>query len=246
MICGACGKAAKRGVAAIVTRGPGVAVPSDVCGGCAATGVLIVVGDDRAIEQSDVPTPTKQKATGLPKLAKVGFSIREIALDQALAKENGRPEKGEFAIVEHLYTNGPMDRQVISLATGYARSTRDRLLQQLLRRGAIEANDRTFSVTSSGVSMIDSTEEPPRIGRPWRDMWLQRLDELGEKRILELLTPRPDVPVTLTREAIGEATGYARSTRDRLIQQLIRKYVVQKHGRGLRASPQLFDIARGA
>jgi hypothetical protein len=68
--------------------------------------------------------------------------------------------------------------------------------------------------------------------------WLSRLP-IGERKILEQLIGV--YPGELSREALDEATGYKRSSRDAYLQRMSAKQLIEEPGRGLvRASENLF------
>jgi uncharacterized membrane protein len=68
----------------------------------------------------------------------------------------------------------------------------------------------------------------PPTGRELIEWWIQRLPG-GEREVFKfVVTHGTDV----TREEIGEATGYARSSRDAYLQRLSSRKLIEVSGRG--------------
>jgi len=61
----------------------------------------------------------------------------------------------------------------------------------------------------------------------------------GEAAILKILIDA--YPNALTRDAISEATGYKRSSRDTYLQRLVARELISRTGSDVRASDQLFS-----
>jgi hypothetical protein len=68
----------------------------------------------------------------------------------------------------------------------------------------------------------------PPSGDELQRYWLERLPE-GEKKILEILLQEAN---GVDREALTDATGYKRSTRDAYLARMTAKRIVQPIGRG--------------
>lgn len=146
--------------------------------------------------------------------------------------------KGEVAVLTCVaqYPEGA-SREQISILTGYKRSTRDLYLQQLVRRGAIEATGGTMHVTETGLALLGPDFEPLPTGAALVDYWLERLPT-GERAVFEVLVNARGRVVE--REVISQTTGYKRSTRDLYIQQLQRRKLVVSDRAGVRAAAELF------
>jgi len=83
--------------------------------------------------------------------------------------------------------------------------------------------------------MLDFTPLPT--GDALREHWLRTLPD-GQRRILEILANA--YPHSVQREALDEATGLARSTRDRNPQYLAARKLITVSKEGPRASNELF------
>ena len=70
------------------------------------------------------------------------------------------------------------------------------------------------------------------------DHWLKELPE-GEKNIFQVLVN--SYPSYVDREAISEATGYMKSTRNRYLQLLAARCITEESRDGLCAAAMLFE-----
>lgn len=145
--------------------------------------------------------------------------------------------KGEAAILRALiqFPNG-LRREQITVLTTFARSTRDRYLQYLKQKGLVDQSGEVVTATDAGRDALPDAEPLPT-GAELRDHWLRELPS-GEKRILEVLIE--DFPKAVSREDLSERTGFARSTRDRYLQYMANKQVIQATRGEVRASEDLF------
>jgi hypothetical protein len=138
------------------------------------------------------------------------------------------------AIAQH---HDGVTREQLTVLTGYKRSTRDAYVQRAGERGHVEIADDRIRATQAGMNALGADFEPLPTGDALRAHWLARLPD-GERRVLEeaiRVYPKP-----IEREAISEATGYKRSTRDAYLQRLAaRRLVVTERGQ-VRASEELF------
>ncbi len=134
------------------------------------------------------------------------------------------------------YPDG-VTRQQFSILTGYKRSTRDAYIQRLREKGYVEIEGDRVRATPPGVAALGDFEPLPT-GRDLQKYWLARLPE-GERAVLEVLVRA--WPKAVPRDAIDNATGYKRSSRDAYIQRLKARQLVEIVGPGeLRASEELF------
>ena len=146
---------------------------------------------------------------------------------------------GERAVLTAIAQHGDdgVTREQLSVLTGYKRSTRDAYLQRAGERGHISVTGDRIIATQAGVDALGADFEPLPTGEQLRKHWLARLPD-GERRVLEVLVAA--YPEAVDREAISDATGYKRSTRDSYLQRLgARRLVVADRGR-VRASEMLF------
>lgn len=159
------------------------------------------------------------------------------------AASNGALPKGEAAVLTAVaqYPDGA-SREQLTILTGYKRSSRDTYLQRLQSRGLVEqgtAGSGVIVATEAGVNALGPDFEPLPTGRELRDYWLERLPE-GERKILGVLLE--SYPEAVPRDAVDDATGYKRSSRDTYIQRLTSRKLVEVAGPGeVRASSVLFE-----
>jgi len=129
-------------------------------------------------------------------------------------------------------------REQLTVLTGYKRSSRDTYVQRLGAAGYVETGERILA-TDAGIAALGADFAPLPTGEELQRYWLERLPQ-GERVILERLLPAYPEPVS--REALTEATGYKRSSRDTYLQRLgARELVVTERDGTIRAAEQLFD-----
>lgn len=152
----------------------------------------------------------------------------------------GELPKGELAVLKAVaqYADEGADREQVSILTGYKRSTRDAYLQRLRERGLVSERGAFIVATQDGLTALGSDFEPLPTGDALRVYWDGRLPE-GERKILEVLCSK--YPKAVDREALGDVTGYKRSTRDAYIQRLGTRKLVSIERDGVTARSELFD-----
>lgn len=128
-------------------------------------------------------------------------------------------------------------REQLSILTGYKRSSRDAYIARLAQRGFVSIQGELVLSTSDGRTALGADYEPLPTGEDLQRYWLERLPP-GEKAVLEVALQA--YPKAVTRDSIGEATTYKRSSRDAYIARLAARQVITA-GRGeIRASEVLF------
>lgn len=144
--------------------------------------------------------------------------------------------RGERAVLTAIaqYPDGAT-REQVTILTGYKRSTRDAYIQRLSQAGYVNADGDPVA-TAEGVAALGHDFEPLPTGSALREHWLTRLPE-GERKVFEILIGA--FPDRVERDAIGEVTGYKRSTRDAYIQRLAVRKLIDARG-APRASEELF------
>jgi hypothetical protein len=129
-------------------------------------------------------------------------------------------------------------REQLTVLTGYKRSSRDTYLQRLRARGLVADGER-LTVTQVGLAELGPDFEPLPTGAALLEHWRGRLPA-GERAVLEVAVKA--YPEAVDREAITEATGYLRSSRDTYLQRLRSRQLITEPGRGLvRAAEALFS-----
>lgn len=158
----------------------------------------------------------------------------------ASADNNGEPlGKGERAILAATAQHPEgVTREQLTVLTGYKRSSRDTYLQRLQSRGAVQLSGGRILVTQRGIHELGPDYEPLPTGGALKEHWLKRLPT-GERTILDVLVEA--WPNGVDRDAISEATGYKRSSRDTYLQRLSSRELVTNDRGSVRASDMLFD-----
>jgi hypothetical protein len=161
------------------------------------------------------------------------------------AESNGSLAAGEKAILLAAAQCHPADRTQLTVLTGYKRSTRNRYIQFLQQKGYVEVEGEQVKPTAAGMAALGSDYEPLPTGSELQKYWLERLPA-GEKHILAFVLQHGGQKVN--REAIGEATGYQRSTRNRYIQYLQARHLLKDGSGPVEPDEMLFDgaVARHA
>jgi uncharacterized protein DUF87 len=146
---------------------------------------------------------------------------------------------GERAILIACAQHGDgCTRQQLTVLTGYKRSTRDAYIQRLSVKGLIGISGDRVTASQEGIDFLGNDYKPLPTGTALLVWHLSNLPE-GESKILRLLADAHPEPVD--REAITEATGYKRSTRDAYIQRLSARQLVNGERGPVSASDTLFD-----
>jgi hypothetical protein len=149
---------------------------------------------------------------------------------------NGGMRKVLIAIVEH----GPCTKEQLSVLTGYKRSSRDTHINRLRAANLIALDDSNgFVSTGFGRQAVAGETDRLPTGQALRDYWHHRLSG-GEAKVFALAVRA--YPHAITRDAITEATGYQRSSRDSFINRLKARKLVSREGKGVVASRHLFEV----
>jgi hypothetical protein len=156
------------------------------------------------------------------------------------AGDGERLPNGERAVLTACaqYPDG-IGRDELSVLIGYKRSSRDAYIQRLRGSGYVEASGDRIIATAEGLAALGPDFRPLPTGTALQRYWVNRLPE-GERKILESLIAA--YPGEVQRDALDDATGYKRSSRDAYLQRLKSRRLVVMVGRGnVRASDTLFD-----
>lgn len=144
---------------------------------------------------------------------------------------------GELAVLIAAAQFGTVEREQLTIITGYKRSSRDAYIQRLREKRLIEVSGSSITPTSEGLSALPDDYEPLPTGRDLQAYWLNRLPE-GERKVLQVLID--NYPHSVERAEIDAATGYQRSSRDAYLQRMNAKRLWHKDGSRVRASEALF------
>lgn len=149
---------------------------------------------------------------------------------------------GERKILVAVAQYGTLNRQQLTVLTGYKRSSRDTYLQRLQAKTFLDVAGSEVRITPAGLAVLGGDYEPLPIGQELQRYWLARLPE-GERKILEVLLRA--YPRGMERERMSEQTEYRRSSRDTYLQRLRARGLVEFIGRGeVRAHEALFEVVR--
>lgn len=183
------------------------------------------------------PAPRSQKADLPPRMTQQVSSTPKSA--RASSNGDGKLGKGEATILTAIAQHrAGVDREQLTVLTGYKRSSRDTYLQRLSAGGYIDTGGGAITVTDQGVAALGSDYQPLPTGARLQEYWLDRLSG-GEEAILRVLIRA--YPSAVDRDAISEETGYKRSSRDTYIQRLSARKLVTSTREGVTASDTLFD-----
>jgi hypothetical protein len=134
------------------------------------------------------------------------------------------------------YPDG-LERNRLSVLTGYKRSSRDAYIARLAHKGLIEIRGQSIYPTSDGQAALPGFEPLPT-GAALVEYWRGRLPE-GERRTLDVLL---NTGGDTARDLIDESTGYKRSSRDAYLVRMKARGIVEFVGPGLvRAAAELLD-----
>lgn len=140
-------------------------------------------------------------------------------------ESNGTLPEGERTVLRCIaeYLEG-VDREQISVNTGYKRSTRDAYILRLSQKSLCQVQGSIVLITDEGITALGNDYEPLPTGDELRQYWLNRLPG-GEQKVFEMLINA--YPESVSRESISEQTCYARSSRDAYIQRLMQRKLVK-------------------
>lgn len=152
--------------------------------------------------------------------------------------DDGLPE-GERKVLTALADHGKgLERNQLTVLTGYKRSTRDKYLQYLGQKAYVTIGMRgNIIATEAGIAALGPDYQPLPTGTALREHYLRILPD-GERNILGVLISR--YPDAVARETIDEVTGLKRSTRDKYLQYLASRELVVSTREGVTASANLF------
>jgi hypothetical protein len=163
---------------------------------------------------------------------------RSVSKPMPAASGNGTLPKGERLCLNAIAQNrNGVTRQQLTVITGYKRSTRDAYLQRLREKDYITDNGGRIHPTDIGLEALGPFDLLPT-GEALQEHVLSTLPE-GERAVLAHVISA--YPQHVERDAISDATGYKRSTRDAYIQRLSTRELVDAARGSVRASEDLFE-----
>lgn len=150
---------------------------------------------------------------------------------------NGKLPPGETAVLIAAVQYDGVDRDQLSVLTGYKRSSRDAYIARLREKGLVDVAGQTVKPLDGAAEVLGADYQPLPIGEELQAYWMQRLPP-GEAAILGALIDAH--PAALDRGELDDRTGYKRSSRDAYIQRLKARRLVNVSGSGVSASETLF------
>jgi Helicase HerA, central domain len=188
-----------------------------------------------------MPQPPVFKTAAAPPLRDIP-PLRQLARGTTKVPHSQTPTfslpPGEHATLTALiqFPEG-LARNQLTVLTQYKRSSRDAYIQRLREKGLVETNGDTVKATEDGILAIPDAAPLPT-GQDLQEHWLRQLPS-GEAKVLQVLIEA--YPNAVQREALSEATGFARSSRDAYLQRMKAKQLWTEPSRGeVRASEDLF------
>lgn len=147
---------------------------------------------------------------------------------------------GEAAILIALAQFGhTLDRNQLTVLTGYKKSTRDAYILRLKDKGYVYQDGIKVGATDEGIAFLGDDYQPLPTGDELRQHWFDNLPE-GESKILQVLIGI--YPEAISRDEISEQTGYKKSTRDAYLLRMTSKEILEFPAKGMvKASDNLFD-----
>lgn len=165
---------------------------------------------------------------------------RPVTAPRPVASGGGNGERlppGEQAVLIAAAQFGVVEKEQLTILTGYKRSSRDAYIQRLREKQFIEVSGSSVTPTQAGIDALPADYEPLPTGQDLQAYWLARLPE-GERRVLEVLIAA--YPKAVDKADIDAATGYQRSSRDAYLQRMKAKRLWEKSGGGVVAAEALF------
>lgn len=154
------------------------------------------------------------------------------------AEPAGRLGPGEMKILTAAGQHpAGITRGHLTILTGYKRSSRNTYISRLVQRGLIEAAGDAIQITDAGVTELGNDFDPLPTGDALQQRLLTELPA-GEKSILKVLIDA--YPNGLSRDAITEATGYMRSSRNTYLSRMTAREIIEVNGQEVRAADNLF------
>lgn len=154
-------------------------------------------------------------------------------------RDLGVPGEGELRVLAAVAQYGQgATREQVTLISGYKLSTRNAYLNRLAGRQFVIENGGVFTATPAGVQQLGDRFEALPTGAALREYWLEKLPE-GEGKIFAVLVEERGHAIS--REAIGERSGYKLSTRNAYIARLITRGVAVESAAGVAAHAGLFE-----
>jgi hypothetical protein len=214
--------------------------------GRASRSLPIVRGALESIEEQLKDFPPEEAPLPVASVSPVRAEPRSLpartsspAAMESASNNHLPPGERAVLIAAGQFVSEGVQRDQLSVLTGYKRSSRDAYIARLLVKEFIQVQGQTIKITEAGELALGSDFEPLPTGDALQQYWFSRLPE-GESKILKILVRHRGDPVQ--RDSLDEQTGYQRSSRDAYIARLTARRLVEAVGRGeVKASSNLLE-----
>lgn len=144
---------------------------------------------------------------------------------------------GEKVILTAACQYPQINRDQLSVLTGYKRSSRNTYITRLKSKGLVSINGSSINPTDDALRALGGDYQPLPTGHELQSYWLDRLSP-GENAILKVLIRA--YPKSIARADLDDLTKYKRSSRNTYITRLKSRRLVDVEGASLSASATLF------
>lgn len=212
--------------------------------------LLEVVGEARRLNADRLNPPRAPSRGALPRLGshsephkRDGRAATLPRLDSYIIPTHDQPNglpKGEGIMLRAIaqYAGEGIERDALSVLTGYKRSSRDAYISRLRERGYVEQFGEKMVATQPGIQALGSKFDPLPTGQALIEFWRNRLPT-GELAIFEFLVRLHGS--NTTRERIDDVTKYKRSSRDAYLSRLSARKLIETGPGWVRATARLFE-----
>ncbi len=156
-----------------------------------------------------------------------GIKLAQRAVDRSILGSGAKMPVGERKILIAIqHAQDGATREMLTVVTGYKRSSRDTYLQRLLAKlWIVQSETGRFHATSEGFAALGHHEALPT-GAKLYEHWKETLPK-GESAVMEAISYGWN-----TRDDISKKTGYQRSSRDTYLQRLrAREIIFEENGK---------------
>ena len=195
-------------------------------------GLLALIGKAKA--QSAYERESQKQALQRPVVPPAAARPAPAPRRETATVSNGGLGEGERKILIAIAQHGQVTKPQLAVLTGYKRSSYNTYLQRLSARGLIDP----ISLTATEAGMAELGDfEPLPTGEDLAEYWRRELTG-GELAVFEIVIAAGGAPVS--KDVIGERTGYQRSSYNTFIQRLSARQLVITEKLGVRAAEELF------
>ncbi|MCI0391860.1 MAG: DUF87 domain-containing protein [Acidobacteria bacterium] len=202
---------------------------------------ILVKGEPLKINPAHIAPHKSPLTDTLRKLNAKVVPISAAKPNASIATTNHLPSGERRVLIAIAQHRGGVSREQLTVLTGFRQSTRNTYIQRLRERRWVGMTvDRRIIATKEGEAALGDFFEPLPTGEALRLYWIDNLPG-GEKQVFQtVIAAYPD---SISREEIGNLTGYAQSSRNTYLQRLKARQLITNEGSGqIRAADELFDL----